>query len=209
MMYVFQKKNSNQRGFTIVEIIIVLGILAGIVGLSASFQAGVFRMNRMFGSSVNISFEANRAVKDMSRIIRSLAPSEQGAYPVEMAATSTFIFFSDIDRDGVVERVRYYLATSTLMMGVVEPSGSPLTYTLANEKKSQLIHHVRNDAGTPLFTYYDRNYTGTTTPLTQPVARQHVRHVRVHVLVDVDPLQLPGPVSIISGMTFRNLKDNQ
>lgn len=209
MMHSFQKWYGRRSGFTVVEIIIVIGILAGIVGLSASFQAGVFRMNRMFGSSVDASFEANRAVKEMGRIIRSLAPSEQGAYPVEMAATSTFTFFSDIDHDGVVERVRYYLATSTLMMGVVEPSGSPLTYTLANEKKTQFIHYVRNGSSTPLFTYYDRNYTGTTSPLVQPVATQSVRHVRVHVFVDTDPSQLPGPLSIISGMTFRNLKDNQ
>ncbi len=209
MMFSFEKKYKRRLGFTAIEIIIVIGILAGIVGLSASFQAGIFRMNRMFGSSVDASFEANRAVKEMVRIIRSLAPSEQGAYPVETAATSTFTFFSDIDRDGIVERVRYYLATSTLMMGVVEPSGSPLTYTLANEKTTTFVHHIRNDASTPIFTYYDRNYTGTTSPLAYPILTQNVRHVRVHIVVDNDPSQIPGPLSVISGMTFRNLKDNQ
>lgn len=197
-----------RQGISLVEIIIVIGIIGGIVGLVGSFQAGVFKMNRMFGNGIDVSFEGNRLVKDLIQTVRPLNQSAQGAFPIEIAATSTFAFFSDIDRDGVAERVRYHLASTTLKKGVIEPAGNPPTYSLANEVSIDLAHYVRNSTTTPIFTYYDRNYAGTTTPLSFPVTLSLIRHVRVEVTLDKDN-DSPPPFTITTGVTFRNLKDNQ
>lgn len=198
----------RSRGVTLVELIIVIGILAGVVGLVSSFQAGVFKMNRLFGEGIDVSFEGNRVVKDLIQTVRPLSPSVQGAYPIETAATSTFTFFSDVDRDGVAERVRYYLASTTLKKGVTEPSGVPASYNPANETSIEIAHYVRNSATTSIFLYYDRNYMGTTTPLTYPINLSQVRHVRIYLILDKND-ESPPPFIVTTGATFRNLKDNQ
>lgn len=196
-------------GFSLVELIIVMGILGGVVAVVTAFQAEVFKLNRIFGGGIDASFEANRLVKDFTRTVRPLTRSEQGAFPVEIAATSSFAFFSDIDSDGVVERVRYYLSSTTLMKGIVEPTGVPLSYVLANEISTSLIKGVRNAATSSIFYYYDRNYAGTSSPMTFPVTVSGVRHVRMTLIIDADPWNPPAPVTVTTGVTFRNLKDNQ
>ncbi len=210
MGYYTQKKHlaNLNRGITLVELIIVIGILGGVVGLVASFQSGVFKMNRLFGNGIDVSFEGNRVVKDLAQTIRPLTQSARGAFPVEIAATSTFAFFSDVDRDGVAERVRYYLASTTLKKGVTEPTGNPAVYNPVNEVSIELAHYVRNSATTSIFSYYDRNYMGTTTPLTYPITMSAVRHVRVLLILDKDN-DSPPPFTVTTGVTFRNLKDNQ
>lgn len=213
-MKLFLKKNSHKTallngGLSIIEIVIVMGILGGIIGLVGTFQAGVFSMNRLFGSSMSVSFEGNRAMKDITKTVRPLSQSAQGAFPVELAATSTFTFFSDVDSDGVIERVRYFLSSTTLMKGITKPTGNPIGYLPANESSIELAHFVRNPATTSIFTYYDRNYAGTTTPLTQPVSVGQVRHVRVYLMLDEDVNRQPEPFVVQTSVTFRNLKDNQ
>jgi type II secretory pathway pseudopilin PulG len=205
----YKTQKGEGCGFTIVEIIIVLGILTGIVALVGSFQSGVFSMNRMFGSAINISFESNKTLKDITNTVRPITQSAQGAFPIATAGTSTFTFFSDTDADGITEQIRYYLASTTLMKGVTKATGNPLTYNPGTETKIELLHFIRNPATSSLFSYYDRNYAGTSTPLSQPVQTASVRHIRITLTVDEDINRPPFPITVTSAITLRNLKDNQ
>ena len=48
----------------------------------------------------------------MVKEIREARTSDDGSYPIEKARDKEFIFYSDIDKDGEVERVRYFLGTT-------------------------------------------------------------------------------------------------
>jgi hypothetical protein len=66
---------------------------------------------------------------------------------------------------------------------------------------------IRNGAN-PIFTYFDKNFTGTQPALTQPVNLLNVRLVHLNLQVDVDPAQPPTPITLETSVSFRNLKDN-
>jgi prepilin-type N-terminal cleavage/methylation domain-containing protein len=197
------------RGFTIAEMIIVVAIAAALIAAFGKFQADTFSFNRVFQAGMTVNRDAERVVKVMASEIRSMSPASNGAYPIEAVATSSITFFNDIDNDGSKERIRYYLdfATRTFKKGVVKPTGSPLTYNLGSETQSNLLENVRATTS-PIFTYYDTGFTGTSSPLAAPVDILRIRLVKINIALDVDPNQAPVPIDIMTYVTPRNLKDN-
>lgn len=199
----------KQRGFSLAEIVVVLGILAIFVVLVANFQTKIFQLNRIFQGGAYEQTDATNVIKSMASDIRSMSSSSGGAYPIDQASTSTLSFYNDVDDDGVKEKIRYYLSGTTLKKGVIEPTGSPLTYNPASEVSSTLISGVRNGTSTPIFSYYDTNYSGSaTSSLPLPINVIKVRLVYINVVVDNDPNQPLAPISVTTQVSLRNLKDN-
>jgi hypothetical protein len=91
--------------------------------------------------------------------------------------------------------------------GVIESSGSPPSYNPANEKTTTIIDGL-NNGSTPIFEYFDSSYTGTSTPLIQPVTITQVRLIRITVKIEKDPNKSSGPIIVQSQVFLRNLKDN-
>ncbi len=194
------------RGFTLVEIIIVVAIFA-LIGLAVgSFFSDTFSLQRLISGNLSASGDARRALKTMTAEIRTASPSSLGTYALSSAATSTFTFYSNIDTDALKERVRYYIDAGDLKKAVLKPSGNPLAYTGA-ETVSTLVHDIRNGT-TSLFSYYDETYTGSSTPLATGFEITDVRLVRIDIGIDSDPNQPPGPRWYTTQVSFRNLKDN-
>ena len=52
---------------------------------------------------------------------------------------------------------------TTLYKGVINPSGNPPAYLVANQSTTTLMTNVRNGTSLPVFQYYDANYSGTST----------------------------------------------
>lgn len=196
------------RGYTVVELLVVLGLVV-LVGLAVIvlFQ-DTFRLNRNISESLNTSGEARRALKSMMAEIRTTSPSSLGAYALVTTATSSFIFYSNIDTDVYKERVRYFLQNGILKRGVVKPSGVPLTYNLGSETITELIHSVTNSSTSPIFSYYDSSYAGTTTPLVAPFDIALVRLVKIQIAVDTDQSAGTSTSLYTTQVSFRNLKDN-
>ena len=103
------------------------------------------------------------------------------------------------------EKVRYFLAGTTLQKGVIKPTGSPLIYNSINEKISTFVNNV---ISTSIFDYYDENYDGTTAPLSFPVNVSDIRLVKITVMVEQDPNRSPTPMVFSTQVSIRNLKDN-
>ena len=120
---------------------------------------------------------------------------------------SSFTFYSNVDDDSFKERVRYFLDGTTLKKGIIKPSGTPLTYNPADEAVSELIHGVAN-ATTSIFSYYDKNYDGTNQALIEPIDIATVRLVKITIVTDKDPQTPPGPMTLTTQISIRNLKDN-
>jgi prepilin-type N-terminal cleavage/methylation domain-containing protein len=194
-------------GFSLIEAMVVIFIIGLLVIAISTFQRDVFSLNTLISNSLTAQDEGRRALKTMTAEIRPLSPSSVGAYPIAEANPTSFIFYSNIDSDQLKERVRYFLDGATLKKGVIKPSGAPLSYNPANEIITELIHDVANGA-TPIFSYYDTNYDGTTPPLAQPLDILKIRLVEITVVIDKNPNRSPGPITLTTQVSMRNLKDN-
>lgn len=196
-----------KKGFTLIETIIAIGIFVAISTIIWIFGKDIFFFNSSLNSSLSTQFDSRQILKKFVSEVRSASPSSLGSYPISIAGTSTISFFSDIDNDLVKEQVRYYLSGNEIKRGVIKPTGNPLTYNPANENVSTVVHYVVNGV-TPIFEYFDENYTGTSSPLTQPVNLMNVRFVRVTILIDKDPARPPAMFTASTQVMLRNLKDN-
>jgi Tfp pilus assembly major pilin PilA len=195
-------------GFTIVELLIVLGITVLLSAVVGAFARDVFFIKNYVSESYSTEQDSSKIIRPMITELRSARASQTGAYTIEQAGTSSLIFFTDTNFDGVTERVRYYLSNKTIMKGVIFATGTPATYPTAQEKFSTLISAVSNSTSTPIFEYYDDNYTGTSSPLTQPVNIPDIRLIKINIKTDIDVNRAPYQQNITTQVSIRNLKDN-
>ncbi len=198
--------SSMMWGFTTIELIVGVSIVVLLSIALFSFQKDVFSLNTIISNSIVGQSETRRAFKFMTAEIRSTSQSSIGSYPIAQAATSSITFYSDSDDDGLKERIRYFLQGTTLKKGVLKPTGNPFVYDIANETISDVVHDVTNGT-TTTFYYYNSNYTGTTSPLTDPVDVLAVRLVKIVLTIDHDS-RSPSPLTVTTQVTLRNIKDN-
>ncbi len=199
----FKKTN----GFTLIETIVVIGILLIVAVISANFINTLYKFQKGdFARLVNIE-RARGVMETMVYEIRKINQAETGAYPIESAGPQSFVFYSDIDEDSLTEKTRYFLSGSTLKKGVIEPAGNPFSYPAGNEIITDVSQEIVNNAR-PIFYYYDRDYTGSEAYLADPVSNAAVRLVRVLIFVDNNPNTQPIEIELDSKVQIRNLKDN-
>lgn len=194
-------------GVTLIELLVALSVFTLLTLIIFAFQRNIFRVNGILSQHLDTQRETRSVFSKISAEVRSLSPSSTGAYPIMEASDDQFVFHSDIDNDGSKERLRYFLENGTLKRGVLKPSGDPLAYDPADEAVADVVSNVANGAE-PVFEYYDTDYNGATAPLPANANVQDIRLVKITVLVDADPNQLPEPVAVTTQVSMRNLKDN-
>ena len=205
-MNINYKKINYQAGFSLIEMIIVIFILT-VIGLAlVTFQINIFSLNKITGDNLTAEGEARQTLKTITAEIRTMSPSGMGAYAIAQLSTSSITFYSNIDNDSLIEKVRYFTVGSTLKKGVIKPSGNPLNYN-GTESTKELVHNIAN-ATTSIFSYYNANYDGTSAPLSAPVNPISVRLIKVNIIIDKDPLKSPPPLFMTTQVSIRNLKDN-
>jgi len=208
-------KNQSARfsaGFTLIELLIVFAILAILTGIIFAFQRDFFSLNSFLQKSFLAQNDVRRVITEMTRELRTVQPSNIGAFPIEAASDFSIIFYADIDDDTSRERIHYFLSGNTLMKSIIYPSKdgyatvTPQSELLvATEYIKPVLKNVMVSSSTPIFTYFDRYYAGTSSPLTAPVLPSQVQHVGMHLMVDENPAIPPDPISAASQVTLRNL----
>lgn len=197
--------SKTQKGFTLVEIIITVAITGLVVAAIGSFQANIFSYSRNFSSSLSAADDARRVLRPFSNEVRSAAPSTLGAYPIEEATSTSFIFFTDTDNDGVEERIRYFLEENAFKKGTIVPSGNPYVY---DEDDESIVAMVNDVTSSTVFSYFDTYYDGTTEALVEPISVLQIRLIKISLTIDKDPNEVPPPFTVTTQVSFRNLKDN-
>ena len=198
----------NSKGYTIAELMISIAILSLLAYTISIFQRDIFSLNFSAQNNLSAQLDARHVLRQMVSELREASPSSLGAYPINVAGTSTIVFYTDVNNDGLKDKIRYFLTGSTLKRGMVVPTGSPLTYNDANEKLTSVVSNIVNGTSTPIFTYYDSSYTGTTSPLSQPVTVSAIRLVQIKAIIDKDSQKSPSSITVMTDVTLRNLKDN-
>ncbi|MDX9893294.1 MAG: prepilin-type N-terminal cleavage/methylation domain-containing protein [Patescibacteria group bacterium] len=202
------KQKPRPNGFTITEMLIAIFIFLLVTTFTTSFVVQNFKVNRF---ALEQSEAINNARKGMDIIVKELreaSPSENGSYAVASAQNQSLTFYSDIDADESVEKVRYFLEGSELKRGITEASGFPPVYD-GIEDINIISEYVRNGS-TPIFYYYNANYPTDTqnNPLPTPAEVNQIRLVRIFLEINVDPGQAPEHFILISNTQLRNLKNN-
>lgn len=196
---------NKKRAFTLVETLFGVAIFTMIIGVFTLFSRNVWVYNSFVSARLSDANTSRQTLKTMMAEIRTASVAETGAYTINQAGASSFTFYSDIDGDGLKEKVRYFLTGPTLQKGVIKPTGSPLTYNSLNEKISILAENI---ISTSIFNYYDENYDGTTAPLSSPVNIPAIRLIKITITTDKDPNRSPTPMTFSTQVSIRNLKDN-
>jgi hypothetical protein len=203
---------SKQDGLTIIEVIITLAIFVfSLITISGfliySYRAKDFSLSK----AMNID-NARKGINGLARELREAIQSDSGTYLLESCDDFEIIFYSDIDKDIQVERIRYFLEDEKLKKGIIQPSGTPVNYDGAEDIRD-ISFHVLNTS-TPLFLFYDQAYSGQETdlPLSTPVAGNildEVSLVGIGMEIDVNPGRAPEILKIKSKVQLRNIKQNQ
>lgn len=200
-------KNIKQKGFSLAEVVVATAIVSAIFIAVFGFGQNIFSFNSNAQKNLSAQTDGRRVLKDIVKELRSASPGSQGAYPISLASTTALTFFVNVDDDEYKEQVRYFLQGKELKKGVTKPSGSPLIYDPDDEKVFILVRDINNGL-TPIFEYFDSNYAGTSTPLTQPVQITKIRFVRITLKIEPNSIKSLGPVIVTSQVFLRNLKDN-
>jgi len=103
--------SENSGGFTLIETLVALFVFVATMGAVSAFVVMAYRTyGYTWQQSIAIE-EARRGVEVMVKEIREARSGDDGSYAIEKAGDKEFIFYSDIDKDNEVERVRYFLGT--------------------------------------------------------------------------------------------------
>ncbi len=89
-----------------------------------------------------------------------------------------------------------------LRKGVTQPTGYPVEYPEENENVTILSQYIRNQL--PIFRYFD----GDGSELAAPARLEDTKLMRVHLIININPLRAPGDFELESNVQIRNLKDN-
>ncbi len=193
------KKN---HGMTFIEMLVWIGVFLAamwaIVGSILSF----YRANTYTLEQAQAVSEARRSIEGVVASTREATFSNEGAYPVVSIAANTLTFYADIDADPVAERVRYFMENTELKRGVIDPTGNPPSYAVA-ETVSTVAYFIRNlEQNVTTFHYYD----SAGAEITDMNNITDVRFVRVDTVVNVSPSKLPNELTLRSSATLRNLR---
>lgn len=192
---------------TILEIVISIAIFTTATLVVAGSVIQGYRVNRFALEQADAIEQARRGTAAMTKEIREADVSDLGSYPIASASNQSLTFYSNLDNDIAVEKIRYFLDTTDLKKGVTKPGGNPLAYNPATEKITVIAQFVQNGAD-PIFYYYDGNYPSSTTPLAAPANPNQVKLVELKLRVNANPATAPEDLTLDTFVQVRNLKDN-
>lgn len=201
------RRNARQHaGFTMLEILVSVTLMVSIFIIVVSGVANALKENRDRQMTISATDHANTIVRSLVSLLRQAEPSATGAYPIAAASSTSLTFYTATKGSTAIQQARIFLDGTSLKLGQTPPTGSPPSYPAAQEVVTTVLTDVHNGS-TPLFQYYDGNYTGTQSAM-NPISLNTIRIVKLSVLYDQDPAAPPNASTIELLATLRNLKDN-
>lgn len=188
----------NNSGFTIIELLVVISIMGFISAMVLNFVVMGLRATRFESEQADAVRVARDAMNIMKTEIRGSNNSAHGDYPLSVIGSQEFVFYSDIDKDDVYEKVRYYLDGLELKKAVTKPNADNL-YTDA-PIVTVIANYVNNQTEN-LFTYYTSNYLATDNI-------NEVRLINMNLKINVTPEIAPADIYVETDVSLRNLKSN-
>jgi prepilin-type N-terminal cleavage/methylation domain-containing protein len=190
-------------GYTLLEMLMAIAIISIIFPV---LFATINSLYESHATSLSQSFalvETTNGIKEIVRDVRSAVYAENGALPIRAMSTNSLTLYSDTDRDGSIEEVRYFLSGTTMYKGVIEPT-STSSYPTNTEIITELTTNIINIASsTPVFRYFN----ATSTEITTMTNTIDVRRVEVQLIGTSHFWSENSVVTLRSSASIRNLKE--
>lgn len=201
--------NNKIKGFTLIEVVVSVTLFAILSFIVTSMVIGILKNPGIQNSALDAIDQARVVTNNFANEIRNATTGNDGSFAINQTGASEIIFYSNYGASGsAVDRIRYYVSEENLYKSVVRPSGSPLSYDLGSEEISLLMSGIENGVD-PAFYYYNGNYDGSGTSLTDPVNVNLVKFVEMDLLVkNLNVGSADQTSSVRAGAVIRNLKDN-
>lgn len=215
-------KTPFKKGMTLVEMLVAIVIISlTMIGFTL-FLSSIWRTQGFILETGIASMVATRGVSNTIRYVREAVESDAGQFPVVYASTTEFEFYVDYDKDGVVEKLRYFVDSNAFNVGVVDPTNDapPQYYDVrasghtecsgltGEEECDQVANFVVNDIATnAVFTYYDEFNIEILPDGTGVVPTGNIRLVEILLHVNPTPDRAPENVIINSAVHIRNLSN--
>ncbi len=205
---------TKQNGISLAELLIVLAVLWIVLGAVygllevgfVNYQVGEGQMD----DQINVRLAMDRMVEEL----REAREANNGAFAIAKAETDTITVYADVDSSSSgAERVRYFVPDEgeanehELRRGVTPASGDPPAYEDSDEEVTTVAKYIEN-GNEDIFTYFSQDYKGGEDPLPSPVNLVDVTLIRMRLIVDVNPGELPKEIDVKSSVQLRNLKSN-
>lgn len=189
------------RGFTLIETIIIIFVLSLAMGATVGFILMGYRTQDYTFQQSQAIDEARKGTELMVKEIREARTGQDGSYVIAKTEDYEFSFYSDIDKDRAIEKVRYFIDGSDFIKGVIEPEGVPAVYP-EEEEFFILSQNVRN--APPIFRYFD----GDGNELSRPARKKDTKLMKVYLVININPNRAPQDFELESEVQIRNLKNN-
>lgn len=200
------------KAMTLVEVLATIAIMLITMEGFTLLLVKSWSTNKFIIEEGLASAAASRATNKIITRLRSVRQADNGDFPVESGDDFDLKVYIDIDDDDDTERVHYFLDLDTdqLKVGITDPVGTtPISYPADDDNVSVLTNYVVNEDTNPVFYYYNKNYPGdqVNNPLATPINVEDARLIRVHLLVNIDPIRAPNNINIESFADLRNLEN--
>ena len=191
----------NQHGFTLAEVIIVVALSTMIMYAIFTQVLSFYQYHDYTLAQTNELYEAQRGMRFLVRDLREMTFADNGQFPLVEYASTSILFFSDVDRDQSVELVRYELVGTTLTKYTYDAAGAVYS-TTTPDATTVISNYVQNIIeGDPVFRYYD--ISGVEASGSTRVT--DIRYITVDITVNVDPIRNPGEYTLRSSAALRNI----
>ena len=193
----------TQSGMTLIETMVWIAVFTMIMVVLTQSLLSFYRTNRYTLQEEEAISSAQHSMNIVVRALRTASYSNNGAYPVISIAPNQVSFYASvIANDPLIQQVRFFVQGTSLLEGVIEPSGDPLSYTPSSEVITTLSNYVQNlTFATSTFTYYDQNGN----LITNYANYNTMRFVTINLLVDVSTTSSPTSLNLMSSAALRNL----
>jgi len=166
-----------KKGFTLIELVFFMLIISFILFFLVLMMINLSNFNLYLTYGLGTLGEINLFLSEIKKELKSIEISNVGAYPLEEITSTTIVFYADLDNDGLVERVRYFLDGENLFKGIIKPSENPLRYDQNEEKIKRVLKNL--DLPQKIFIGYDINLNET-----YDIAQIRLIEVKIKVKID-------------------------